>query len=358
MRGVWTAGVVMMLGIGSLGTLAADGSDAEMEPWVEQNTIEGCLTVVEGPMGRVTHQCGSDTDWSHEFPVREGLRSLVMRMEWDPVDLGTTDRFEMHLWRVVTTEQPAPGMTRYVTHTYEQASGPSPVTIRVDAGDLGDEHDFDAIQDEWMLRIDVRPAPREPWDLASIDNEAVVILVEQSFTIHYDLHYLEHAPLEAIPDPWSEVRSWEDSLKCQVRAPTLGAGCFLGMDSTHRFTAGADLRSIVVALEWDSDDALMALGDEMEVSLGRLYQGEWPFHDVAYTHVYHQAKGSSPLEFRLDAGETGGMHDLAEMVDAWRFRFTVRAGEETDARIDQPFALHYHLFYGEHAPEGHSALPP
>jgi hypothetical protein len=65
------------------------------------------------------------------------------------------------------------------------------------------------------------------------------------------------------------------------------------------------------------------------------------------------------LEYRLDADPSDPMLDWDKATGEIPIQFRVSAGTagEPNLVIRQPFTVHYHLFYGEHAPAGYSALP-
>lgn len=137
-----------------------------------------------------------------------------------------------------------------------------------------------------------------------------------------------------------EENRWDGFLECSVRTVTHGAAlCAVAPvgedDFIHSFDMEEQPKSLVVAMEWETNIAL----DERLVLL---YE-TWP---SAVNEPIERINDASPIEFRIDDPEPNH-----------RPQFRVFAGGEVNVVVQQPFTVHYHLFHEDYAPEGYSALP-
>lgn len=116
-------------------------------------------------------------------------------------------------------------------------------------------------------------------------------------------------------------------------------------DDVHEFEADSGLMTIVVAMEWDP--ATTSTEDNLRNWLFEDQGGEW--------QSLSRERGPSPIEYRLDFDEPS--------EEPGDFQFRVYAGccavvpLNVGVVFQQPFTVHWHLFYGEPAPEDYSALP-
>lgn len=160
------------------------------EPRVDENTWHGrmsCLIMTGGGYSTCPSLDDGEHSMRHEFNVEQGLKTLVVRMTWEPSEWGS-EKLKIDLKRTVEQSRLAPGVTISYTHTYADEQGASPIEFRLDAGETGDENDFENIDDHWELRFSVRPTAQYG------------IVKNQSFQVDYNLYYHEHAP-ESDPSP-------------------------------------------------------------------------------------------------------------------------------------------------------------
>ncbi len=141
------------------------------------------------------------------------------------------------------------------------------------------------------------------------------------------------------PSGFVETNDWTGFMACGVGSPFLISTGFCAFDGndhhTQTFAVDEDLKTIVVAMEWDS----VALGSE---SLQIFLNGGPEGH----------GSGPSAIEFRLDEGE-----DFDPITQPQDLSFLVLPPFELSMIYQQVFTVYYHEFYGEHAPAGYSALP-
>lgn len=108
----------------------------------------------------------------HTFDVEQGLKSVVVAMEWDAGEMS------------LAFERPHGDGT----HEYGRAEGGSALELRVDAG-TGGEHDFENIEGSWDLQFRAFP-------------QGTHLFLEEDFVVHYHLFYEDFAPDEysALPE--------------------------------------------------------------------------------------------------------------------------------------------------------------
>jgi hypothetical protein len=153
----------------------------------------------------------------------------------------------------------------------------------------------------------------------------------------------EDAPEEG---PYATANQWSGFLSCAVSTPIVATqACALideNDDFIHHFTADEDLRTVVLALTWDEQilgaQELSLLFEEAGTNLGEDAIGS--------------ATGGSPIELRLDAGVHFDGNE-----QAWDLQMRVFPSFQPQVVWQQAFTVHYHLFYGAHAPEDWSAVP-
>lgn len=105
------------------------------------------------------------------------------------------------------------------------------------------------------------------------------------------------------------------------------------------------LKTLVVAMVWEP--VQLCTGDHLR---------HWLFVPAEADRATLRAEGPGPLEYRVDAGDPIA-HPLEEIVEPTDLRFQVWGpANGLHFCYQQPFEVHYHLFYEEHAQEGYSAL--
>jgi hypothetical protein len=175
--------------------------------------------------------------------------------------------------------------------------------------------------------------------------------------------------LETDPDLPERVvctEQWDGFISCSARSsvPAFStSNCafwdeagLLG-DHEHQLLAQADhtdlgLKTIVVAMVWEPSEH--SLQPHLQHSI---------FVNVADTtgmnYTFQDPAALPGLEYRLDADPSDAEFDWDSATDPIPIEFRISAGSdgEPNVVIQQPFTVHYHLFYGDHAPADYSALP-
>lgn len=106
----------------------------------------------------------------HEFTVDEGLKTLVVALEWDPAVVVGSDSL-----RIVFDEPGDPGVPTGTS--YWEETGGSPIEFRIDAGP-----GFEEPTEPLDLQFRVTP----PFEFA--------VVYQQPFTVHYHFFYEDYAP--------------------------------------------------------------------------------------------------------------------------------------------------------------------
>jgi hypothetical protein len=152
---------------------------------------------------------------------------------------------------------------------------------------------------------------------------------------------------------------WEGFIGCGVMYPTAFQPITCpdpNNDVTRVFEADVGLQTIVIGMEWDN--ITTNVNGALRIALyrgqpGNLGQGHLALIDR-----------QGPIEFRLDANAEDEKLDWDAAEEPMEFTIRVWAGKDTpswsnDLNVvyQQSFTVYWHLFYGEPAPEGHSAIP-
>jgi hypothetical protein len=126
--------------------------------------------------------CGDPQhDVIHEFVAQQGLRSIVIGMDWTPGGTMLDPALRLYV------ERHTAGANWY---EYARITGPPPHELHIGPG-LEGEHAFENIDDDgWRFRFTVRPAG------------SLNVIYQQPFEVHYHLHYWAEAPegASALPD--------------------------------------------------------------------------------------------------------------------------------------------------------------
>jgi hypothetical protein len=171
------------------------------------------------------------------------------------------------------------------------------------------------------------------------------------------------APTVADSQGFSTEHRWDGHISCSARAeaPAFStSNCafwdvaqLLGEHEHQNVThAGLGLKTIVVAMVWEPSERSLhpylqhVIFTNIEEPTGM----DYAFIDPA---------ALPGLEYRLDADPGDPVLDWDGATEPIPIEFRITAGSagEPNVVLQQPFTVHYHLFYGEHAPVGYSALP-
>lgn len=135
-----------------------------------------------GLMGPSDYCLDENHDFGENFTVHEGLRTLAVVLEWDPVLTNVPGDMELRIVRGLSSNPFAQNFH------YQDLDGDSPLETRIDAGqfnETGDEqYDFYNIEGESGISF---------WVFGGSD-ESFGVTYQQPVTIHYHLFYWEHAP--------------------------------------------------------------------------------------------------------------------------------------------------------------------
>lgn len=172
-----------------------------------------------------------------------------------------------------------------------------------------------------------------------------------------------------VEEPYVVSMQWDGVVACTATWPTGGllpysganacgvveivAPGTTGDDFLHRWTIQEDLQTVVGAMVWESELMPTELQLYMEVD-GR----------SNLEPRYVAEEGASPLQWRVDAGDVeenypSSVHqyDFNNVEGSLDLMYRVFAGGDLNVVVQQPFTVHWDLYYGEPAPEDASALP-
>jgi hypothetical protein len=180
----------------------------------------------------------------------------------------------------------------------------------------------------------------------------VAVTVEAGETVERNLMLERMRVTDTNPynqGPFSWSGSWCGAVTLVEAFPP--ASPCQSLDENHdirtRDSPNKGLRTVVVALEWESDAATSASELTLEVA-----------NTVGAGHVYKRVTGSSPLELRIDES------DIED--DQWKFSFydeddgptlvlSYRVFPTTGVIWQQAFTVNFHYYYWDEAPQGASA---
>lgn len=157
---------------------------------------------------------------------------------------------------------------------------------------------------------------------------------------------LERFTERDLQTPHMKQFEWEGVLSCSfgvLGGVSYNCGGFSSNnDRAHDFEVSEGLKTIVVAMAWDSANTNLNDGMIVDLMRGNDRLGE--------------GIGESPIEYRVDADGEGG-NDFENIEDTWDLEWLVWAGGTANVIYEQTFTVYWHEYYWEHAPEGASALP-
>jgi hypothetical protein len=152
-----------------------------------------------------------------------------------------------------------------------------------------------------------------------------------------------------------DKNEWEGFLSCGFRSSNANFICGSWDPRDDRvLTLEADpgLKTIVVGMVWDPPTFSLQphLLHSIFVNVDEVTGDNYTFRDDA---------ALSGLEYRLDANRKNPMLDWDNLRGPIPIEFRVGVGSEGEPNLvlQQPFTVHYHLFYGKRAPKRYSALP-
>lgn len=150
----------------------------EREEWSGQI---GCSVRAAGVGYNLPCQDPND-DRVHEFQIEEGLKTLVVAMDWDPLTHNVNEELVLRHYRG----------SGWDGDTFFRINSGPPIETRVDEESAADgEHlYYSSIEDSWDVRFQV-------WTGGTNS-----LSYQQPFTVWYELHYWEPAPEDAsaLPD--------------------------------------------------------------------------------------------------------------------------------------------------------------
>lgn len=119
----------------------------------------------------------------HDFEVNVGIRSLIVGLHWGEDGFNHRDCYNLWLSQGVSERS--------------QDCQSKPLEMRLDAGSMNEDEDFDNLTEPTSIRATVRASGEI--GLISPDSN---IIVQQKFTLYWHQYYWEHAPegASALPD--------------------------------------------------------------------------------------------------------------------------------------------------------------
>lgn len=172
---------------------------------------------------------------------------------------------------------------------------------------------------------------------------------------------------EPVEEPYVIHHQWRGHLACTVHAPPNSVNACGFLENTapgstgdaflHEWSINEDLQTVVGAVVWDSDEATVAVADELQLLMEVAGRSNRP-------PTYAEVAGASPLEFRVDAGHVEENYgellkgfDFNNVNSSLELMFRVFASGGTNVVVSQSFDVYWDLYYGEAAPENATALP-
>jgi hypothetical protein len=152
------------------------------------------------------------------------------------------------------------------------------------------------------------------------------------------------------------MNQWDGFLGCGIYYPTAFQPITCpdpNNDVTRVFDAQPGLKTIVLAMEWEGR---VNLNGAMRLAIFKGESGGMGQGALA------RGDSTSPIELRLDANPDAEGLNWDDETEPFPFTLRVWAGRgngtmDVNIVYQQPFTVHYHLFYGDHAPDDYSALP-
>lgn len=175
-----------LTGLANMGLSDPGSQDLIEDPVVEHHEWNGFLSCSVQTPELGFNACSAlgvdpNDDFLHAWTVDENLESVVGAMVWDQ---GTAN-VNGDLLLLMEAE----GM-HGLHPQYARVEGLSPLEWRVDAGDVGDEYDFENVSGSMGLQYRV------------FAGGELNVVYQQPFTVYWDLYYLLPAPddASALPD--------------------------------------------------------------------------------------------------------------------------------------------------------------
>jgi hypothetical protein len=180
------------------------------------------------------------------------------------------------------------------------------------------------------------------------------IQVQAGETIQADLQ-LERFTQADLQQAYMEPFEWNGFLACGAGSPLLTtAPCGAGGadpndDFLHEWELHEGVVDVVVGMRWDSAGGV--LGERLFIAAENRGCSA-----TECDQSYAREEGASPVIFRLD--NPTGEFRFSNIEDEPReMQFRVFPAFEPDVYYQQPFTVHYHVFYHERAPEDYNPIP-
>lgn len=180
-------------------------------------------------------------------------------------------------------------------------------------------------------------------------------LVKAGETTTVTVQLEKHKPVEG----YSVYEPWEGFIGCSAVLPEYGilfnpegacADSDPNNDPVHKFKLEPGLKTIVVGMEWD-EETTNPMGD-LRIALTK-------GPGTAQATRFFVIEGPSPLEIVLGPDDPDGGENLHfdKIDEPWDVEFTVTGSSQGSVVYQQPFTVHYELYYNEPASEEASAIP-
>lgn len=180
--------------------------------------------------------------------------------------------------------------------------------------------------------------------------QGVTINAGEETSIDLQLDRFTEADLQ---QPFVEEHEWEGFMACGVGSPVVVASPCGDVDENDDFLLNWELKAgvqeVVIGVSWDASGGVM--GEEFYVAMEIAGCGA----GCSSANTYGSGEGPSPLLF--NAPNPGGDNDYNDIEDTAAVQFRVFPAFAPDVYYQQPFTVHYHVFYHEGAPEGYDPIP-
>lgn len=151
--------------------------------------------------------------------------------------------------------------------------------------------------------------------------------------------------------PYVEEFKWEGFLGCGVGTPAITLSACEDVDPNdepmHFWEIKEGLQEIAIGMTWDAAGGL--LGERLIIFVENL--GCTSVCDKEYARV----GGESPVVFTVESPSDEWSFENVE--GSREMQYLVLPDFEPDFYYQQPFTVHYHLFYNQAVPDGYDPIP-
>jgi hypothetical protein len=168
-------------------------------------------------------------------------------------------------------------------------------------------------------------------------------------TLDVQMRAFTAADLQA---PFVDPREWQGFLPCGAGLVVITLNpCALdeNNDNVHYWNLPEGVQAIAIAMDWNPTGG--ALGKKLYITME---SDDCPeLDDVCYE--YFRKSGEPPITMIVNS--PGGDYAFEKVDGSQPVRFRVFGDFDPDVFYQQPFTVHYHLFFHQDVPEGYNPIP-